>query len=58
MAFTLKINGTPHVVDVDGDIPLLWVLRDVLGMTGIKFGCGLAQCGGMQAGHRRRLRSC
>jgi isoquinoline 1-oxidoreductase subunit alpha len=38
MAFTLKINGAPHEVDVDGDTPLLWVLRDVLGMTGTKFG--------------------
>src|SRR5262249_14509519 len=45
MAFTLKINGTPHEVDVDGDTPLLWVLRDVLGMTGTKFGCGQALCG-------------
>jgi isoquinoline 1-oxidoreductase subunit alpha len=45
MAFTLKINGTPHEVDVDGDIPLLWVLRDVLGMTGTKFGGGQALCG-------------
>ena len=45
MAFTLKINGTPHEMDVDGDTPLLWVLRDVLGMTGTKFGCGIAQCG-------------
>ena len=45
MAFTLKTNGTPHEVDVDGDIPLLWVLRDVLGMTGTKFGCGQALCG-------------
>ena len=45
MAFTLKINGTPHEVDVDGDVALLWVLRDVLGMTGTKFGCGIAQCG-------------
>jgi isoquinoline 1-oxidoreductase alpha subunit len=45
MAFTLKINGTPHEVDVDGDIPLLWVLRDVLGMTGTKFGCGQSLCG-------------
>ena len=45
MAFTLKINGTAHEVDVDGDIPLLWVLRDVLGMTGTKFGCGQALCG-------------
>ena len=45
MAFTLKINGTPHEVDVDGDTPLLWVLRDVLGMTGTKFSCGRALCG-------------
>jgi isoquinoline 1-oxidoreductase alpha subunit len=45
MAFTLKINGTPHEVDVEGDTPLLWVLRDVLGMTGTKFGCGQALCG-------------
>ena len=45
MAFTLKINGTPHEVDVDGDTPLLWVLRDVLGMTGTKFGCGQGLCG-------------
>ena len=45
MAITLKINGTPHEVDVDGDTPLLWLLRDVLGMTGTKFGCGQALCG-------------
>ena len=45
MAFTLKINGTPYEVDVDGDVALLWVLRDVLGMTGTKFGCGQALCG-------------
>ncbi len=45
MAFTIKINGLDHTVDVDGDIPLLWVLRDVLGMTGTKFGCGMALCG-------------
>jgi isoquinoline 1-oxidoreductase subunit alpha len=45
MAFTLKINGTNRSVDVDGDTPLLWVLRDVLGMTGTKFGCGVALCG-------------
>lgn len=45
MAFTIKINGHPHNVDVDGDTPLLWVLRDVLGMTGTKFGCGMALCG-------------
>ncbi|MDH4609168.1 2Fe-2S iron-sulfur cluster-binding protein [Pseudomonas sp. BN102] len=45
MALTLKINGTEHSVDVDPDTPLLWVLRDVLGMTGTKFGCGMALCG-------------
>ena len=45
MAFTINVNGTTHSVDVDGDTPLLWVLRDVLGMTGTKFGCGMALCG-------------
>jgi len=45
MAFTVNINGSPHNLDVDGDTPLLWVLRDVLGMTGTKFGCGMALCG-------------
>ena len=45
MPFTIKVNGTTHSVDVDGDTPLLWVLRDVLGMTGTKFGCGMALCG-------------
>ena len=45
MAFTIKVNGVPHSVDVDEDTPLLWVLRDVLGMTGTKFGCGVALCG-------------
>jgi isoquinoline 1-oxidoreductase alpha subunit len=45
MAFTIKVNGADHRVDVDGDTPLLWVLRDVLGMTGTKFGCGMALCG-------------
>lgn len=45
MAFTISINGSPHSIDVDGDTPLLWVLRDVLGMTGTKFGCGSALCG-------------
>lgn len=42
---TLSINGHEQQVDVPGDMPLLWVLRDVLGMTGTKFGCGIAQCG-------------
>jgi isoquinoline 1-oxidoreductase subunit alpha len=45
MAFSIKVNGRAHSVDVDDDTPLLWVLRDVLGMTGTKFGCGMALCG-------------
>jgi isoquinoline 1-oxidoreductase subunit alpha len=45
MAFTIEVNGNAHSVDVDGDTPLLRVLRDVLGMTGTKFGCGMALCG-------------
>jgi isoquinoline 1-oxidoreductase subunit alpha len=45
MSFTIRVNGARHNVDVDGDTPLLWVLRDVLGMTGTKFGCGMALCG-------------
>ena len=45
MAITIKVNGVDQTVDVAGDTPLLWVLRDVLGMTGTKFGCGIAQCG-------------
>ena len=45
MAFTVNINGKARDLDVDGDTPLLWVLRDVLGMTGTKFGCGMALCG-------------
>jgi isoquinoline 1-oxidoreductase alpha subunit len=42
---TLVVNGEPRQVDVSSDMPLLWVLRDVLGLTGTKFGCGIAQCG-------------
>jgi isoquinoline 1-oxidoreductase subunit alpha len=42
---TLKINGEDHTVDVPPDMPLLWVLRDVVGLTGTKFGCGMALCG-------------
>jgi isoquinoline 1-oxidoreductase alpha subunit len=45
MAFTIRVNGQTRSVDVDGDTALLWVLRDVLGMTGTKFGCGRALCG-------------
>jgi isoquinoline 1-oxidoreductase alpha subunit len=45
MSFAIKVNGNTHSVDVDGDTPLLWVLRDLLAMTGTKFGCGMALCG-------------
>jgi aerobic-type carbon monoxide dehydrogenase small subunit (CoxS/CutS family) len=42
MPFAIKVNGAQHSVDVDAETPLLWVLRDVLGLTGTKFGCGMA----------------
>ncbi len=45
MAISLKVNGSTHSADVSPDTPLLWVIRDTLGMTGTKFGCGMAQCG-------------
>ena len=45
MSFTLSVNGTPRQVDLPGDVPLLWALRDGLAMTGAKFGCGVAACG-------------
>ncbi|MEM9472865.1 MAG: (2Fe-2S)-binding protein [Pseudomonadota bacterium] len=45
MAFNLNVNGEQKTFDVDEDMPLLWVIRDVAGLTGTKFGCGLAQCG-------------
>ena len=43
--FTITVNGQEHTVDVLPDTPLLWVVRDTLGLTGTKFGCGMAQCG-------------
>ena len=45
LVFELKINGETHSVDVEGDTPLLWVLRDTLGLTGTKYGCGVGACG-------------
>lgn len=42
---SLKVNGTTHDVDIDDDTPLLWAIRDSIGLTGTKFGCGIAQCG-------------
>jgi isoquinoline 1-oxidoreductase alpha subunit len=43
--YTLNINGKPHAVDVESDTPLLWALRDSLGLVGTKYGCGVGQCG-------------
>ena len=55
----LTVNGTTHDVDVDSDTPLLWVLRDVLGLMGTKYGCGIAQCGACTVHvDGRPLRSC
>jgi len=45
MNYTIEVNGLRHTVDAEGDTPLLWVLRDILDMTGTKFGCGIGQCG-------------
>jgi len=56
---TLRINGQAHDLDVPDDMPLLWVLRDVVGLTGTKFGCGIAQCGACTVHvDGRALRSC
>ncbi len=45
MATSLTVNGTTHRIDLPEDVPLLWALRDALGLTGTKFGCGVAACG-------------
>ena len=45
MAVTLNVNGATHDVDVEPETPLLWVLRDAIGLTGTKYGCGIAECG-------------
>ena len=45
MTLTLTVNGQAHSLDIEPDTPLLWVLRDTLGLTGTKFGCGIAACG-------------
>ncbi len=42
---TLKVNGQTHALDIEPDMPLLWAIRDEIGLTGTKFGCGIAQCG-------------
>ena len=57
--FQLTVNGKQLYVDVDGNMPLLWVLRDILGLTGTKFGCGIAQCGACTVHlDGRAVRSC
>src|SRR3954464_4153769 len=59
MATTLTVNGEPKSFDAPPDMPLLWVLRDILGLTGTKFGCGIAQCGACTAHvNGRPVRSC
>lgn len=45
MAYSIRVNGKVYEADVDADTPLLWVLRDVIGLTGTKYGCGIAYCG-------------
>ena len=56
---TLKINGTPHTLDLEPDTPLLWAIRDTLGLTGTKYGCGIQQCGACTVlVGRRPVRSC
>jgi isoquinoline 1-oxidoreductase alpha subunit len=56
---TLTINGTQHTIDLEPDTPLLWALRDAVGLTGTKFGCGIAQCGACTVHiNGRAMRSC
>ena len=45
MSYSIRLNGKVREIDADGDTPMLWVLRDVVGLTGTKYGCGLALCG-------------
>ena len=57
--FQLHVNGRVHTVDIDGNMPLLWALRDILGLKGTKFGCGVAQCGACTVHlDGRAVRSC
>ncbi len=57
--FTLSVNGRDYIVDVPAEMPLLWVIRDVIGLTGTKYGCGVAQCGACTVHlDGRAIRSC
>jgi isoquinoline 1-oxidoreductase alpha subunit len=57
--YQLHVNGTTYTVDADGNMPLLWALRDILGLKGTKFGCGVAQCGACTVHlDERAVRSC
>ena len=59
MPFTVNVNGKTTTVDVPGDMPLLWVIRDVLNLKGTKFGCGISQCGACTVHlNGRAVRSC
>jgi len=59
MAITLTVNGTPHTLDIEPEMPLLWALREQLGLTGTKFGCGIAACGACTVHlDGRAVRSC
>src|ERR1700752_5044198 len=59
MAFDLVVNGTSHTVDADPQTPLLWVIRDQVGLTGTKFSCGIGQCGACTVHlDGRAVRSC
>jgi isoquinoline 1-oxidoreductase alpha subunit len=59
MAINITVNGQPHSLDVEPDMPLLWAIRETLGLTGTKFGCGIAACGACTVHmNGRAVRSC
>ena len=59
MAITLTVNGREHSLDLEPDTPLLWAIRETIGLTGTKFGCGIAQCGACTVHlNGRAVRSC
>jgi isoquinoline 1-oxidoreductase alpha subunit len=59
MSVTITVNGQPRSLDVEPDTPLLWAIRDTLGLTGTKFGCGIAECGACTLHlNGRAVRSC